>query len=123
MIRLYVHLVIRNQGAESAIDRWKLRVVPPQPAGPYIQDEKGWLSESQMGYPDAVGRNLLHDPEIIKRGGRKEGWLLCRGPQKNLGLAPGQRPAVMVSFKDVHDNEYSVVYPPNFKADFFDLPL
>jgi hypothetical protein len=122
-IRLYVQLVIRNQGAESAIDRWKLRIVPPQPAGPYIQDEKGWLSELQMGHRGAVGHNLLHDREIIERGGRKEGWLLCRGLQKNMGLTVGQRPALMVSFKDVHDNTYSVIDPPNFKADFFDSPL
>lgn len=122
-IRLYVHLVIRNQGAESAIDRWELRVVPPQPAGPYVQHEKGWLSDLKMGYRNAVGSNLLHDREIIRRGGRKEGWLLCRGPQLGMGLSVGQRPAVMVSFKDVHDNEYSVKDPPDFKSDFFDSPL
>jgi hypothetical protein len=122
-IKLYVYLVIRNQGAESAIDRWVLRVVPPQPATPFVQTDKGLLSDSRQGHDYELRGNLLHDREIIKRGSGKEGWLLCRGPKKDLGLTTGQRPAVMVSFKDVHDNEYSIIDPPNFNADFFKLPL
>jgi hypothetical protein len=66
-----------------------------------------------------MGGNLLHDPEVVKRGGRKEGWILCHGPKARLGLMTGQRPAVKVSFKDVHDNEYSAIHPPNFKINFF----
>ncbi len=119
-IKLYVYMTIRNQGAESAIDRWTLRVVPPHPGTPFIQTVKG-LSETQEGRGGKMGGNLSHDVDVIGRGGRKEGWLLCHGPKSRLGLTTGQRPAVMVSFKDVHDSEYSVIDPPGFKHELFDL--
>lgn len=111
-ISIYVYLVIRNQGADSAIDRWKIIVVPPQPAGPFILTERG-LSEWWLGHDGEKG-NLLHDREIIKRGGEKKGWLLCEGSEARFGLSSKQRAAVKVFFKDVHDNEYSVVDPPGF---------
>jgi hypothetical protein len=114
-IKLYIYLVVRNQGMDSAIDRWTLKVVPPQPAPPFIQTEKGQLSDSQQGHDGRMGGNLLHDREIIKRGGGKGGWLLCRGPKDQMGLSTGQRPAVKVSFMDVHNNEYSVIDPPNLR--------
>jgi hypothetical protein len=112
-INIYVYLVIRNQGADSAIDRWRLIIVPPQPASPFIQTEKG-LSEWFQGHDGAMHGNLLHDREIIKRGGEKRGWLLCEGPEARFGLSSRQRAAVKVFFKHVHDNEYSVVDPPGF---------
>lgn len=121
-IKLYVFMAIRNQGAESAIDRWTLRVVPPHPGTPFVQTVKG-LSETQEGRGGKVGGNLLHDVEVIGRGGRKEGWLLCHGPKTRLGLTTGQMPAVKVSFKDVHDHEYSAIFPPAFRHELFDLEL
>jgi hypothetical protein len=121
-IKLYVHMVIRNQGAESAIDRWTLRVVPPHPGTPFVQKVQG-LSETQEGRGSKMGGNLLHDVEVIGRGGRKEGWLLCHGPKTQLGLTTGQTAAVKVSFKDVHDNEYSAIFPPAFRHELFDLEL
>jgi hypothetical protein len=33
-VKLYIRMVIRNQGAESAIDRWVIRIVPPYPGTP-----------------------------------------------------------------------------------------
>jgi hypothetical protein len=118
-IKLYVFLTIRNQGTDSALDRWTLKVVPPQPAGPFIQTDKGLLSETQRGRNDVVGGNLLHDLEIIRRGGVKEGWLLCHGPKDRMGLTTGQQPAVKVCFKDVHEKEWLAVDPPNFNVDAF----
>jgi hypothetical protein len=118
-VKLYIFLTIRNQGAESSVDRWILKVVPPQPAGPFIQTDKGLLSESQQGRGGVMGGNLLHDREIIARGGGKEGWLLCHGPKNRIGLTTGQRPRVKVSFKDVHDKEWFAVDPPHCDVDAF----
>ena len=77
-INIYVYLVIRNQGADSAIDRWKLIVVPPQSASPFIQTEKG-LSEWLQGHDGAMHGNLLHDREIIKRAVRKGVGFFAKG--------------------------------------------
>ena len=92
-IKLYVYLVLRNQGAESAVDRWTLKVVPPHPGTPFIQTDKG-LSDSQEGHGGRIGGNLLHNSDVVKRGGIMEGWLLCHGPKAHLGLTTGQGPAV-----------------------------
>jgi hypothetical protein len=118
-VKLYVFLTLRNQGAESAVDRWKLKVVPPQPATPFIQTDRGLLSAVQQGRGGAEGGNLLHDREIIVRGSAKQGWLLCHGPKSSMGLTTGQRPAVKVCFKDVHDKEWFAVDPPRFDVDAF----
>lgn len=117
-IHLHVYLVIRNQGADSAVDRWMLRVVPPQPATPFILTEQNLSVWADIGRR-AQGGNRLHDPEIIKRGGRKEGWLHFFGPQARYGFTTGQSIAVEVSFKDVHGNKYSVVNLPNWDMEPF----
>lgn len=115
-ITLGVLLVIRNQGADSAVDRWTLKIVPPFPGTPSILTAgEGGLVDS----PDADEHNLLHDPEIIKRGGLREGCLLYKGDGKRLGLKPGQRPFVKVSFRDIHGRMFSVTDPPGVKVDFF----
>ena len=94
-----------------------LGATAPKPGATFAQTEKS-LSESPEGRGGKRG-NLLHDPEIIRRGGTKSGWLLCYGQARQLGLSPSQQPAVKVSFKDAHDNEYWAVYPPKFETDFF----
>jgi hypothetical protein len=76
------------------------------------------------------GRRFLHGGNVaghhVGYRGLSAGnarWLVCRGDAARWGLRVGQRPAVMLSFKDVHDNTYSVIDPPNFKDELFDLPL
>jgi hypothetical protein len=44
---------------------------------------------------------------------------MCRAEKNRIGLTTNQSAAVKVMFKDVHNNVYSAVYPPNFKSDFF----
>ena len=39
--------------------------------------------------------------------------------QRPDGTQTGQRPAVKVCFKDVHDKEWFAVDPPNFNVDAF----
>jgi hypothetical protein len=115
-----VPLVIRNQGAESAIDRWKVVVLQPHPPNPFIRTENG-LSEAQQGPRHILGGNLVHDREVIRRGGVKEGWLLCEGEASRMGLSKGQMPVVEVSFQDVHDNEYHFVSRPGFEKQMEDI--
>jgi hypothetical protein len=116
-IKLYIRMVVRNQGAESAIDRWVVRVVPPYPGTP-----SQWTEDHLNVFQDNpwlnAGQNLLNDSEVISRGGSKKGWLMCHAEKSRIGLTTGQSAAVKVTFKDVHNNEYSVVFPPNFKSDF-----
>jgi hypothetical protein len=112
LVKLYVFMTIRNRGAGSSIGGWQLKVVPPQPATPYLQTADGYLSRS------AEGNNLLLVTKIQKNESIS-GWLLCEGPSDRLGLQVEQRPAVQVLFNDVYDRTYSAVYPPNFKSDFF----
>lgn len=119
-MKLYVQLLVRNQGADSAIDRWVVVVLPPQPATPFIRTETG-LSESQQGPGDNFGGNLLHDHEIIRRGGTKEGWLLCEG--ERMGLTETQTAVVEVSFRDVHNNEYHFVSRPGFQEQMANIRM
>jgi hypothetical protein len=118
-IKIYMTLVIRNQGTESTIDRWSIVVLPPS-ATPYLQDSST-LNAAQRGPHNLMSGNLLNDREIIRRGGTKEGWLLYEGPKDRLGLAMGQTPVVEVSFKDVHDREYHVVSRPGFEKQMVDI--
>jgi hypothetical protein len=72
-ITLYIRIVIRNQGAESAIDRWVLRVVPPPPGTP-SQCTEDHLNVFQDNPWLNAGRNLVGDTETVTRGGaRKDG--------------------------------------------------
>ena len=113
-IKIYMNLVVRNQGIESAIDSWSIVVLPPS-ATPYLEDERS-LNAAQRGPHNLTSGNLLNDREIIRRGGTKEGWLLYEGPKDRLSLAMGQTPVVEVSFKDVHDREYHVISRPGFRS-------
>jgi hypothetical protein len=113
LIRLLVHITIRNLGVESSIGGWQLKVVPPQPATPYLQTADGWLNREERD------GNLLNLTTVIRKNEIILGWLLCQGPSDQLGLHAGQGPAVQVLFKDAYDRTYSPVYPPNFKSDFF----
>lgn len=70
-IHVHIYLALRNQGADSAVDRWMLRVVPPQPATPFILTEQSLSASTEDLGNRARGGNLLHDPEIIKRGGMR----------------------------------------------------
>jgi hypothetical protein len=111
-------MTIRNRGAESSIGKWQLKVLPPQPATPYLQTADGWLNRSEQG------ENLLIiATNLIRRNESISGWLLCSGPCDRLGLQVGQRPAVQVLFNDVYDRTYSAIYPPNFKSNFFSMPV
>jgi hypothetical protein len=121
-IKIYINLVIRNQGADSAIDRWRIVVLPPPPATPHIQDGKS-LNAAQRGPHNLMSGNLLNDREIIRRGGTKEGWLLYEGPKDRLGITMGQMPVVEVSFKDVHGREYHVVSRPGFEKQMEDIRM
>jgi hypothetical protein len=90
-----------------------MKVVPPQPATPYLQTADGWLDRSEEN------KNLLTAKNLIRKNESISGWLLCRGPSDQLALRVGQCPAVQVLFNDVYDRTYSAIYPPNFKSDFF----
>lgn len=120
-IKIYMNLVIRNQGTESSIDRWSIVVLPPS-ATPYLEDERS-LNAAQRGPHNLMSGNLVNDREIIRRGGTKEGWLLCEGPKDRLSLAMGQTPVVEVSFQDVHDREYHFVSQPGFEKQMEDIRM
>jgi len=112
-IKLFVIMAIRNTGAASAVDRWRLEVVTP-PHVKFIFTEAG-LSESTEGPVRAIGGNLLGDESIIVKGGKKSGWLLIHVPKSQIGdLTAGQAPAVRVWFYDMNGAEYSAHYPPGF---------
>ena len=112
-IKLFVIMTIRNTGAASAVDRWRLEVVTP-PHVKFIFAEAG-LSESTEGPARASGGNLLGDESIIAKGGKKSGWLLIHVPRRQLGdLTTGQAPAVRVWFYDMKGAEYSAQYPQRF---------
>jgi hypothetical protein len=112
-IKLFIVMTIRNTGAASAVDRWRLEVVTP-PHVKFIFTEAG-LSESTEGPARASGGNLLGDESIIVKGGKKSGWLLIHVPKRQIGdLTTGQAPAVRVCFYDMNGAEYSAHYPPGF---------
>lgn len=46
-IKIYMNLVIRNQGTDSSIDRWSIVVLPPS-ATPYLEDGRS-LNAAQRG--------------------------------------------------------------------------
>ena len=120
-IKIYMNLVIRNQGAESTIDRWRIVVLPPS-GTPHLEDRRS-LNAVQRGPHNLMNGNLLNDREIIQRGGTKEGWLLYEGPQARLGVSKEQTPVVEVSFKDVHEHEYHVVSRPGFERQMEDIRM
>jgi hypothetical protein len=120
-IKIYMNLVIRNQGAESTIDRWRIVVLPPS-GTPYLEDRRS-LNAAQRGPHNLMSGNLLNDREIIPRGGTKEGWLLYEGPQARLGVSKNQMPVVEVSFQDVHDHEYHFVSRPGFEKQMEDIRM
>ena len=70
-----------------------------------------------------MGGNLLHDHEIIRRGGTKEGWLLCDGERSQMGLTETQTTVVEVSLRDVHDNEYHFVSRPGFDEQMANIRM
>jgi hypothetical protein len=112
-IKLFVIMAIRNTGAASAVDRWRLEVVTP-PHVKFIFTGAG-LSESTEGPARAIGGNLLGDESIIVKGAKKSGWLLIHVPKRQIGdLTTGQTAAVRVWFYDVNGAEYSAQYPPGF---------
>jgi hypothetical protein len=112
-IKLFVLLTIRNTGAAGAVDRWKLEVVTP-PHVRFIFTEEG-LTESNEDFAGRSGGNLLHDENVIVKGGKKSGWLLYHGPKNRIGnLTTGQTAAVRVWFYDVNGAEYSAQYPRAF---------
>ena len=82
-IKLFVIMAIRNTGAASAVERWRLEVVTP-PHVKFIFTEAG-LSESTEGPARAIGGNLLGDESIIVKGGKKSGWLLIHVPNREIG--------------------------------------
>jgi hypothetical protein len=102
-----MQLLVRNQAADSAIDRWVV-VVLSAAAGDAVYPSRD-RSERIAAPGDNLDGNLLHDHEIIRRGGMKEGWLLCEGERSHMGLTEAQTAVVEVSFGDVHDNEYHFV--------------
>ena len=46
-IKIYMNLVIRNQGAESTMTRWRIVVLPPS-GTPYLEDRRS-LNAAQRG--------------------------------------------------------------------------
>jgi hypothetical protein len=112
-IKVFALLTLRNRGTPSAVDRWEMEIVPPSGAH-VIQTEVG-LSESQSGPGGRSGGNLLHDETSIPSGGRREGWLLYHAPKARIGnLTTDQRPAIKVSFSDMHQHRYTLSDPEGF---------
>jgi hypothetical protein len=89
---------------------------------PSLHDETH-LSASLEGRGGVSGGNLLHDREIIRRGGTKEGWLVQEGQKGVLGLNTGQTPVVEVSFQDVHNKVYRVISRQGFEKQMEDIRM
>lgn len=75
-IKIYMNLVIRNQGAESTIDRWRIVVLPPS-GTPHLEDRRS-LNAVQRGPHNLMNGNLLNDREIIQRAARRRGGCYTR---------------------------------------------
>ena len=87
-IKIYMNLVIRNQGTESTIDRWRVVVLPPSDT-PYLEDRRS-LNSAQRGPHNLERQFAERSGNICDGGGTKEGWLLYEGPKDRDG-APDTR--------------------------------
>ena len=101
MIKIYMNLVVRNQGTESAIDSSEHRSFTAI-SNTLSRSERS-LNAAQRGPHNPTSGNLLNDREIIRRGGEtKEGWLPLRTPKIRPSLfAMRQTPIVEISYGTV----------------------